>query len=93
MRTYVESRDPMTTPPMFHGWFDTALQDSLPLEQPKQQPQQNITLGKRPKPADEPRKKELVFKGFSLEPQSKKIKFVNTDRKTEGINGKIFLTL
>jgi SHAQKYF class myb-like DNA-binding protein len=35
---------------------------------------------------DENKKRELVFKGFTMEPQSKRIKFVNSDRKVDGIN-------
>lgn len=53
-------------------------------------------LGKREKPETDIResssegskKKDLVFKGFTMEPDSKRIKFVNSDRKVDGINGK-----
>jgi SHAQKYF class myb-like DNA-binding protein len=44
-------------------------------------------LGKRTKPEEvDTKKKDLVFKGFMLEPESKKIKFITTDRKADGIN-------
>jgi SHAQKYF class myb-like DNA-binding protein len=47
-------------------------------------------LGKRSKSEmgteNVPKKKELVFKGFTMEPDSKRIKFVNSDRKVDGIN-------
>jgi SHAQKYF class myb-like DNA-binding protein len=65
--------------PKFQNWMTEEPYPSSPKTQ---------VLGKRPKSeeSDEPKKKDLVFKGFSLEPQSKKIKFINSDRKTEGIN-------
>jgi hypothetical protein len=35
----------------------------------------------------ESKSRDLVFKGFTLEPDSKKIRFVNSERKKDGING------
>jgi GTP-sensing pleiotropic transcriptional regulator CodY len=46
-------------------------------------------LGKRKieQEDDEDEKKQFVFKGFTMEPTSKKIKFVNSERRSGGING------
>jgi len=48
-------------------------------------PNSTTVLGKR-KSEDESKKRDLVFKGFTMEPESKRIKFVNSDRKVDGIN-------
>jgi hypothetical protein len=54
---------------------------------PEQIAPKKKSLGKRPKEEILDDKKELVFKGFTLEPDSKRIKFINNEKKAEGING------
>jgi SHAQKYF class myb-like DNA-binding protein len=54
---------------------------------PPHSPNRSV-LGKRMKPEHDEveKRKDLVFKGFTMEPESKRIKFVNSDRKVDGIN-------
>lgn len=86
--SYVEPSMRLSTTRQFNNWAEAP--DMSPILahsiETTPEPKKN---NKRKNVEVDNKARDLVFKGFSLEPDSKKIRFINNDRKRDGINGKL----